>query len=263
MDRAELERALTQLAHEIDFPPTPALVTGVREGIARGEDRSLPLMARRHAWLRPALTVAVLALAIFGAFMVFSPAARHAVADFLGIEGARIEIKATPVPTTVPTLGEDLDLGDEVTLAEAEDLAGFKIKIPPALGEPDAVYSDPFTARVVSLVYEASDEFPESASTGVGLLISEFEGTIGKGELLDKIVFTGGKVAPVKVNGQPGFWISGSPHTVYFRDDAGLIIDDTTRLAGNTLLWESGDLTMRLEGDITKAEALRIARSLP
>jgi hypothetical protein len=33
------------------------------------------------------------------------------------------------------------------------------------------------------------------------------------------------------------------------------------RLAGKTLLWQDGEVTLRLEGDLSKAEALRIARS--
>jgi uncharacterized protein DUF4367 len=34
------------------------------------------------------------------------------------------------------------------------------------------------------------------------------------------------------------------------------------RLAGNTLLWERGALTLRLEADINEEEALKIARSV-
>lgn len=34
------------------------------------------------------------------------------------------------------------------------------------------------------------------------------------------------------------------------------------RLAGNILIWEQGNLTLRLESDLPKGEALRIAESM-
>jgi hypothetical protein len=40
-----------------------------------------------------------------------------------------------------------------------------------------------------------------------------------------------------------------------------IVLDERIRLARNTLLWEHGPLTLRLEGDLSLAEALRIARS--
>jgi hypothetical protein len=46
-----------------------------------------------------------------------------------------------------------------------------------------------------------------------------------------------------------------------FKDPRGRIRDNSGRLAGKTLLWSHGELTLRLEGDLTKEEALRIARS--
>jgi hypothetical protein len=36
---------------------------------------------------------------------------------------------------------------------------------------------------------------------------------------------------------------------------------EQVRLAGNVLLWERGTRTLRLEADISKEEALRIAES--
>ena len=265
MERYELEVALAALSEKIEFPPTPALVTSVRAGIAGG--------ARRPAWVprslfgegrswRGALAAAVAVIAVFGGVMVFSPAARHAVADFFGLEGARIKVSPRPLPTDVPVLGEDLDLGDRVPLAQAEKNAGFDVLVPAELGAPDEVYSSPFTPRLVSLVYAPDAEVPEAAETGVGVLISEFPGRFVKGSLLTKIVHAGGRLSPVKVNGQPGYWISGADHVLYFRDTSGEVIEDTVRIAGDTLLWESGDVTLRLESALTKTAALRIARSV-
>ena len=40
-----------------------------------------------------------------------------------------------------------------------------------------------------------------------------------------------------------------------------IVLDERIRLARNTLLWEHGPLTLRLEGDLTLPEALEFARS--
>ena len=62
------------------------------------------------------------------------------------------------------------------------------------------------------------------------------------------------------VNGEPGVWLE-EPHLVFFEDLRGRVRQSTGRLAGKTLLWQHGDVTLRLEGDLSKEEALRIART--
>ena len=37
---------------------------------------------------------------------------------------------------------------------------------------------------------------------------------------------------------------------------------ETARLAGHTLIWERGTVTMRLEGDLTSARAVAVAETL-
>ena len=49
---------------------------------------------------------------------------------------------------------------------------------------------------------------------------------------------------------------------VFFLDANGVLRDETLRLAGNTLLWEQGDLTLRMELGGDKEAALRMAASL-
>jgi hypothetical protein len=49
--------------------------------------------------------------------------------------------------------------------------------------------------------------------------------------------------------------------SVYF-DPAGNFREESLRLAGNTLLWEAGGITYRLEADVSKDEAVRIASTL-
>jgi hypothetical protein len=66
----------------------------------------------------------------------------------------------------------------------------------------------------------------------------------------------------VTVNGQPAFWIQGAPHFFFFNAGGGNIQQETLRLAGNTLIWTQGNLLLRLEAQVDKATALRIAASL-
>jgi hypothetical protein len=64
------------------------------------------------------------------------------------------------------------------------------------------------------------------------------------------------------VNGHQGWWISGQPHIFMFSDANGNPYFDTLRLATNTLIMDNGGTIVRIEGDMTKAQALQIARSL-
>lgn len=63
------------------------------------------------------------------------------------------------------------------------------------------------------------------------------------------------------VNGEAGIWISGEPHTVFFLDQDGRAQEARGRLTGNSLLWEMGALTLRIEGVATLERALEIAES--
>ena len=47
-----------------------------------------------------------------------------------------------------------------------------------------------------------------------------------------------------------------------FVDENGLIDDEKTYLAGTVLLWNRGPLLLRLEADVTRDEALELARSV-
>jgi hypothetical protein len=64
------------------------------------------------------------------------------------------------------------------------------------------------------------------------------------------------------VDGEPGLWIEGPRHEFLYRTRELDAARDTQRLAGNTLLWKRGPLTLRIEGDLSRSEALRIAESM-
>jgi hypothetical protein len=267
MSRAELEleRALTDLGGHLDFPATPDLAPAVA-----GRLREAPAAPARgprvRGWRR--LAVAALAAAVLAAaVLVVSPGTREAVARRLGLRGVDIRLGGgRPTPTVTTRAGErlELGLGGRVTLEQARRRVAFPVLVPtvPGFQRPDAVYvnrGQPLGGRV-DLVFRARPGLPASPYTDVGLLVTQFQGTL-TADFIKKVV-AGGLVEEVRVAGQPGYWFSGEPHFFTFRDRAGEINDESTRLAGNTLVWQAGARTLRLEGQLSRQKALRIAESM-
>lgn len=90
--------------------------------------------------------------------------------------------------------------------------------------------------------------------------MTQLEGTVTP--LIQKAAGPGTVIEKVRVAGEPGYWLQGARHEfAYVRPDGG-ILQETTRLAGNTLLWERDGHLLRLEGARSKPAALAIARSV-
>jgi hypothetical protein len=243
----ELELALVELGQGLEFPPTPDLSARVRARIA-AEREPTPRFAAFPARRTLVIALAVLAVSV-GALMAV-PGTRAAILEFFGLRGVTIErvdrLPAVPKNT-------DLDLGTQVNLERARELAGFDVVVPEALGDPDEVYFSAFpSGGMVSFVYGSSDE-PRA-------LLTQFRATVD--EVVFKKVAADTHIETVSVDGQPGFYLSGSPHFFAYLDDEFQVREETVRLAGNVLLWERGPLTLRLESELTRPEALAIARSV-
>jgi hypothetical protein len=272
----DLEGALADLAAAIEFPPTPDLAGAVATRLAEAPaPGATPARARRRdrlaglgrlaGWRRLAV-VGLAAVLLAAAVLVASPGTREAVARRLGLRGVGIELGGPPPPSVTTRPGErlDLGLGQRVTLEEARRRVGFPVLVPGAAGfrQPAAVYVNeavPVGGRV-DLVYRARPGLPASPFTDVGLLVTEFRGQPTPDFI--KKVARAGLVEEVTVDGQPGYWFSGEPHFFTYLDATGQVRDEQTRLAGNTLIWQRGDLTLRIEGEITRQEALALARSM-
>ncbi len=250
----ELERVLHELARELAYPPTPSVAAAVEQQV-RAERPIRPLWKRR---LAVALAVALL---LPPAAVAAIPSIRHAVLELLGIRG--VQIVRTPRIRPLPRAGQ-LDLGRPITLTRAAGMLRFRAVAPhiAEIGAPDEAYYRPLPAGgALSLVYRARPGTPRSPYTHRGLLLTEFLGTDAP-LFARKFVGPGTSVEPVRVNGQAGVWLSGRPHEFGYLDQHGQARTETLRLAGNTLLWERGRVTVRLEGAISRTAALRIARSV-
>jgi hypothetical protein len=273
MADGRLAAALADLGERIAWPPAPDVRARVIARIA--EPPQTPwwraFASPRYGFAPAIVTIAFALLAV----LAFSPEARATATDILRLRG--VEIFRGPVPTPSPTPSrspgsipsptpsiDQLSLGQPVTLAEARQRAGFTVVVPadPALGTPDAIYIRAVEgSTAVSFAYRERAGIPVSPQAGVSALVTEFGGHL-EPAILGKVVPQGTTLELLTVNGGAGAWMEGQPHQVFYTSNGGAsFITDTLRLAGNTLIWEQNGLVMRLEAQVDKATALRIAAS--
>ncbi|CAN5719146.1 hypothetical protein BH20ACT23_BH20ACT23_30950 [soil metagenome] len=250
---SELERSLTEVGRRIEWPDGADLTRSVRAAIDEpGHRRATPWRTLAYAAMFAAL-VATVSLLSF-------PGVRTAVADFLGIGGVRIDTRGP-----APTPAAELDLGEGVSLTQARDGVSFEVRLPDALGPPDSVWLDMgVTGGQVALAYEATADLPAAPGTNLGALITQFPDAEVEAAALKKVTGSqsGTTFEPVVVGDEQGFWVSGKPHVIAYLEPDGDVRNETVRLAGNVLLWESDGVTFRIESRLSKTEALRIAESL-
>src|SRR6266511_6076355 len=228
----ELERALVALAGELDFPPEPNLVAGVR---ARLERRRL-LFPRRRAL---ALAVALVVVA-FGIAMAV-PDARSAILRFFHIGGVTVEqVETLPRAENRPLVA---GLGPPLSRRDAELRAHLSIVLPEVEGRaPTRFYAQPGVIATL-LRYR-----------GKPVLLAELRNdqvSLGK-----KFVPPDTKVEPVQL-GRFAIWLEGGKHVLTWQFGVGELRQIETRLAGNVLIWLVGDRTFRLEGDLDKGQMLK------
>lgn len=255
----ELEGALRELGPRYPYPPTPNLASRVRQRItvqAAAPSRRLEL------WRDPrrlALVAAVL-LVILGAAAIANPVTRDAIAHFFHVRGVIVTRQPSPLPSFSPVT--PLDLGTRTTLTDAQSKVGFTIEVPAELGEPDAVYVvSSIPGGEVALAYTPRPGIPLVKQTELGVLVTEFRGDLNPGFIM-KGIGDGTTAEEVSVHGDPGWWIAGQPHMIYV-EVAGQGRSEPLRMAANTLIWEHAGVTYRIESGLSKADAFRIAASLP
>jgi hypothetical protein len=236
---SELELALTQVGRELDYPETPDLTGAVRRRLAEGR--------RSRSWRRP-LVIALTALVVAVGAVLAVPQARSAVLDWLGIGAVTIrQVEGLP---EVELATGDLGVGDKVSLAEARERVRFPVRVPtlPGYEDPNVYYAEPLPTGQVSFVYGSPDK-PQLLITQVAALGA-----------LEKLVNTATRVELVSTDDASGVWIEGERHFLFY---PGAEKEEPFRLVGNTLVLERNDgVTVRVEADISKEEALRIAESM-
>jgi hypothetical protein len=298
----ELGRALAHVALSA-FPPTPDLTAAVqarleREALAYPELQRGPVVAptpaRRFVWprMRRATALAILAillLAAIAAAVIFGvPGIRFTFVSTLPTlsptpaaisSGSSLAPAATPHPGVSPSpvpsprasiLGGDLFLGEPVSLDEARSGVPFHIQLPhdALLGAPDQAFlQQTRIGHAVTFVWGARPDLAVGP-TGLAALLTEFEGQLNPDQF-QKIIGPGTTVTPVFVAGVTGYWLHGADHFFVGRSATGGDWDmQQVRLAGDTLLWNVGRVTYRLELALPRGVAdsqdvaIRVAQSL-
>ena len=255
----DLEDRLTALAGGIDWPETPRLRAAI-------ERRTVAAPTRR-AFAVPRWAMAAAAvLVILATLLAYAPA-RTAIADWVNLHVRVNHTTALPTPSPLPTgtLGSNLGLGTRTTLQAAQTTVGWQLLVPAALGVPDAVYlqmpPDGPIQGEVTFVYAPRPGIPAASETGVGVLVTEARGSVNE-QFFGKTITNGTTITPVQVSGWQGWWIAGQPHTFVFIDSENNVRFDTLRLATNTLVVDEEGTIIRIEGNLTEAQALQIASSL-
>lgn len=234
---SELERALRSLPAR--WPETPPLAAAVESRIRAAEG------GPRRALPRHALVVALASLLVgAGTAVATVPALRDFVRE---VFGGAVDVREVPrLPRAAPSA--DLGVGPRLGLDDAARRIGFRPVYPRAGGAPRFHA----TRRQFAAVY----------GTGARrLLFTAFRGEVPFG-FAGKLAGPGTAIRRVRVGDGRGLWLGGRPHLFYYLRPDGAMAEERTRLAGNTLLWPSGGLVLRLEGAATLDEALRLAASV-
>ncbi|MFI7061089.1 hypothetical protein ACIBL3_08920 [Kribbella sp. NPDC050124] len=162
---------------------------------------------------------------------VATPPVRATVAEWLNIGGVRAQPVAS-APTSAPTLPS---VTGQLSLAEAQRIAGFKPGVPAELGAPAGV--------------EASPGFVAVGWTGVRL--EQFRAEVSP--LYVKKYYS----SLQEVTELNGYWFDG-PHELVLEEATGT--ERRVRVAGPTLVWVDSGVTFRLEGVADKERAIRLAQ---
>jgi hypothetical protein len=149
-------------------------------------------------------------------------------------------------------LGEGLGLGERVTLGEARSRTDAPILLPRTAGAGELeVYAGDPSEDGVTLVYRAQQGLPPLGDTEVGLILTERIGGVDT-EYMPQDTRPEEGFERVEVDDEPGYWAPAGSDTS----------SRTGLLGGSVLLWEQGDMALRLEADLPEEEAIRVAESV-
>lgn len=277
MSEMDFETQMRSIAQRINYPHTPDIAGRVMSRLrrfpsptgrgVRGEGRSR-FISKGWAW---SLTLIVVLL--FSLMLI--PPVRAAVLEFIQIGIVRIFPRPTDTPpletprtatpqsfapvTATPylessTLLVDLSrLAGEKTLPQAQSLVSSYYPIllptyPRDVGEPDRVFvQDADGAMTILVWFDPND--PEKVMLSLHI-IPEGSWAIRKTEPVT--------IQETLVNGQRAVWAVGPYPLRYSNGD----IDFTRLIDGHVLIWTDGNVTYRLESNLSMEEAIKVAESL-
>lgn len=239
---SKLEDMLVELGRSIREPRPPDLSARVASRLRQDAGR------HQRRW-RAAVAVAMAAAALAAVLGVTS--ARTALFGIFHLGGVSV-VRVNHLPPVPPS--GPIAPGRELSFEQATALVGFPVYLPRKEQPPDHSFyfrADPPGGQL-TLIY-GSTKNPK-------VLITEFLGT-GLHQTILKKAGPRTTVELTSVNGSRALWLGGATHLFSFTDGDGTTRSYRTRLAGNTLVWQRGRVTLRLEAKLDKREAIRLAES--
>jgi hypothetical protein len=257
MQDRELERELRELGSLIDYPPMPNVARAARNVLDEAANEQSRRLRRAFPTMRWAAVAAAFVLVV--AVPTLSPGLRATVSDWFvaedfqstGVDAGSPErqseagapaagvSKSATTPAQAPQFS-----GERISVREAQARMDGTLILPrtPELGKPEEIYAVGTASKEgVMLVYKYG--LPPLGDTGIHLVLTEVPGDLEPAYLTGRTT-AGSKFDRVSVDGNPGYWRSAG-----------------NRLPGQTLLWEQGGVALRLEANVKKEQAIRIAES--
>jgi hypothetical protein len=259
MPDRELERELRELGSLIDYPPTPNVARATRDVLDEAAHEQPRRFRRAFPTMRWAAAAAAFVLVV--AVPTLSPGLRATVSDWFvagtlyqgtGVDAGSPErqseadapaagvSKSGTSPAQAPQFS-----GERISLREARARMDGALLLPrkPELGKPDEVYA-PGTSRKEGVVLVYGGGLPSPGDTGISLVLTEVPGDLEPAYLREKTT-VGSELQRVSVDGGPGYWRSAG-----------------NRRPVHVLLWKQGGVALRLEADVQREQAIRIAESV-
>jgi hypothetical protein len=239
MDDEELGRSIHALEPMLLVPRAPDVTEAVSDAIRAGR--------------RPRRRVASgvrLAILVASALLLLATAAA-ATRWVIDLGGITIEPPATTSPSVSRPPLTGPAFGEPMRLAEAETAAGFDAIVPSKLGKPDRVWltsGDEPDSVAIAMAWFPRPGLPRIPGTPYGASLIEVRGA---SDLVAKRV----EVRFVELAAPDTYWI-------HAEHEVELLTGDETQVfvvTGNVLVWQDGVLALRLETDLSKADALAIA----
>jgi hypothetical protein len=265
-DRDDLDRALRRLAGALETPTPEDYPERVRRVLAAGRPPSEVRAPRRAtAGALRRIAIAAGAVVLLALVTLAVPAGRHAIASWFGFPGIEIsQGDGRTASQSRPTTPAPYGVGTPVSLAAARQAMGRSLRLPAPLPAPSEVLlSRDDGAVVVTIAYRAAFGLAPTDSTGYALVVTEI-GFAGE-PLFQKILQPGASASAVTVAGRdPGAFIAG-PQSILSLDASRLrhgqptLHDIAPRASADTLIWNDGAVTYRIEGDFHRQEAVEIA----
>jgi len=259
----EFENQLRSIANGMEYPRTPDIAGSVVTRLHPSTRSRFVL--RRWAW---SLTILLVLLSS----LIAIPPVRAAILEFIQVGIVRIfpqggeptpEVVTTATPensiplavtpnATSPLLIPFLDrIAGETELVNAQQITSYEIMLPSypqELGLPDHVYVQDAEGAMTILVW-TDPEQPERVTMSLHF-IPAGHWAINK--------FGPVEIQETEVNGHRAIWAVG-PYPLMMSNGR---LRVERLIDGQVLIWADGDLTYRLETDLSLDEAIKIAESL-